>query len=173
MAIIPPNGLGPDAVDKKPTAQIRTESQRETSVPRERYIFGAPQQKLSLLKHDPGFHYHWINDYPGRVTQAQLGGYAFVMAEEVNLLPGVVDLNTDAGSRVSMIVGQADNGEPLRAFLMKIPLDLYQENQAYHQQRVDQVDAAIRQGRTTADTASDAFYQPKGQPIRLSNKLSS
>lgn len=146
----------------------RSESERQ-SAPRERFDFGSAQSKLSVFNTDPNYHYHWINDTPGRVQQAIAGGYEFVSAESVQLVPGVLPTNSDSGDRVSAIVGTGEDNGPLRAYLMRIPLEWYEEKLARQQQRVDLADRAIRQGKTTGQEGSN-FYIPEGG-IKMSNKL--
>lgn len=153
------------------TQAIRNEGDRQKSIPaRKRHAFGTAQSKLAVENTDPNFHYHWINDVPGRIDEAMAGGYEFVKREEVSLLPGVTPRNSAPGDQVSAIVGKNEDGTALRAYLMKIPLEWYEENQKIIQDRVNLTDAAIREGRVTADTNSSKFYHKSGD-IKMQNKL--
>lgn len=146
---------------------------QQQEAPRKRFHFGVPQAKLQpACELDPAFHYHWINDIPGRVEMALASGYQFVVKTEITLTPGVVPRDSDPGSHVSAIVGSQEGGDPLRAYLMKIPLELYEESQGIIQQRIDRVDEAIRQGKTSGQEDKN-FYVPKGSPIRMGTKLDS
>jgi hypothetical protein len=114
---------------------------------RKRVSMSAPRQKLSLPDIE-GYHIHWINDYPGRLAQAQEAGYEFVDPSEVSvngehISPG----SSDLGSRVSIVVGRGEAGGGLRAYAMKIKQELYEEDQAALQERNDKVDEAIRRAR--------------------------
>ena len=154
-------------------AVIRTEVERKVEeAPRERFHFGVPQSKLGVMNPDKNYHYHWINDTPGRIDMAQAGGYQFVPKGEVTLLPGVVSKDSDLGDRVSAVVGRNEDGTPLRAYLMKIRLEWYEESQALLQAKSDATDKAIRAGRTSGQEDGN-FYIPKGQPIKMSNNLDS
>lgn len=152
--------------DKAP--MIRTEGDRaKTEQPqRRRYAFGVPQSKLQPTDLDPAYHYHWINDTPGRVEQALAGGYEHVSKSEVTLMPGVVSKDSSLGDKVSATVGTQENGQPLTAYLMKINREWYEESQAMIQQRVDGVDRAIRSGKTSGQEDGN-FYVPKGNPIKI------
>jgi hypothetical protein len=123
---------------------------------RKRIPMSIPKAKLSVPE-IPGYHLHWINDYAGRVAQAIQGGYDFVDESEglVNSfsLGTASDLsgNSDLGTRVSVVVGKNEDGSPLRAYLMKIKEEWFQEDQAVGQERVNAVDQQIRRGQVGAD----------------------
>jgi hypothetical protein len=121
---------------------------------------------------DPNYHYHWINDTAGRIEEAAAGGYTFVSRNEISLAPGVIEKNSELGDKVSMIVGKQESGDSLRAYLMRIPLDWYEANQAEQQLRCDQVDKVITQGRVTNANPGDAqaFYTPKGHRNSITRK---
>jgi hypothetical protein len=54
--------------------------------------------------------------------------------------------STDVGSRVSRLVGTKANGEPLRAYLMETPDELYAEGVAEKETHNRQIDDAITAG---------------------------
>jgi len=62
----------------------------------------------------PGYQRRWINDTPGRLQQAEAGGYSYV-SEDPNAK------STDVGSRTSRVVGKDESGQGMRAYLMEIP----------------------------------------------------
>jgi len=126
---------------------------------RTRIPMSVPQAKLSSPEL-PGFHLHWMNDEPGRIEQAIKAGYSFVDKEDAvlistDLASGGVAAGTDLGTRVSQVVGRNANGEPLRSYLMKIPLEWFQEDQAGIQERVSAAEATIRAGRQRVDGETD------------------
>lgn len=130
----------------KMDAPIRNESDRPKKT-RDRTAFNGTSQKLGVVHAIEGKHLHWVNDYPGRVYEAEMGGYEFVSPSEVGLNNTVTPANTDlGGDRVRKLVGKGDDGNALYAYLMKIDLDWYHENQSELQNRVDKVDEAIRAG---------------------------
>jgi hypothetical protein len=96
----------------------------------------------------PGYHVHWINDYPGRVEQAQDGGYEFVDRSEVKMNDrGPTPTDSDLGTRVSMVVGRNEDGTALRAYAMKIKQEWYDEDQAAIQAHNDKIEKSIRRGQ--------------------------
>lgn len=143
-----------------PTVSAEDKVVEAATVRRERIPMSSPLAKLGCPD-IPGFHCHWFNDYPGRISQALRGGYEFVSAEETHINPQ--DLagyggsgNTDLGTRVSIVVGTDDGDKGLRAYLMKIRSELYQEDQTVIQDRVDNLHDAMRQGKQAAgDSAAD------------------
>ena len=122
-----------------------------------------PNQKLSVVE-IPGMHCHWMAGNSGRIQQALRGGYSFVTPEEVNLTEVGIgndaagDGNTDLGSRVS-VVGGADG---MRLYLMKIPQELWEQDQMAYGQRQEQIASQIRgdKGFTAPDQDSSQRYRP-------------
>lgn len=107
---------------------------------------GVNRQKLVLNQlNDSKYRYRWVNDYGTRIGDALSGGYEFVDAETAGQI-GVRDVtptNTDLGKGVSMVV---ERGSGRRAFLMRIPMDIYLHDQETKQKQVDEVENAIKRG---------------------------
>lgn len=135
------------------------EKQRKVRVP-----LGVPRSKLATPQ-IPGYHLHWLNDEPGRLDQAEAGGYEFVLTKELQGESG----NTDLGEKVSRIVGRNEDGTPLRAFLMKLKETWYREDQRAKQKVVDETDNAIRKG-TFNQKPDDRRYVPR-EGISINSKL--
>lgn len=139
----------------------------------QRIPFGAAQAQLDATD-IPGFHLHWINDWhpqsADRLNQAQRAGYKFVSQQEseTSRLLGAPTADL-SGQRVSRIVGSRPSGEPITAFLMKIPTEWWIEHQKGVWEHADKVDAAIRRGATGAKVESG--YNPTSDPIKLTSKL--
>lgn len=134
---------------------------------RDRTPFSASRKRLEVRYVDKDFekkfHPHWFNDQDGRPERALDAGYEFVKPEEVI---GVGDRevhsgNTDLNSKVSRVVGRAEGNQPIRAYLMKLPLDLYQEDQAKKQEQNDMVDQAIRAGRAGGANVKNQYGDVK------------
>ena len=117
-----------------------------TQRPTKRTPLGVQRQKLVLNDlNDPTHSYRWVNDAGTRIQDALNGGYEFVSAETAGQI-GVRDAistNTDLGTGVSQVV---ERGTGRRAFLMRIPMDIYLEDQQAKQAEVDKVDKAIKGG---------------------------
>jgi hypothetical protein len=106
-----------------------------------------------LDKQFPGFVTRWFNDQDDRIQRAEDAGYLFVNRTEVGQV-GDKDVsngktgNTDLNSKVSRVVGRTAQSQPIRAFLMKIPHELYNEDQAAKEEVNRRVDDAIRAGKS-------------------------
>ena len=137
-----------------------------------RIPFGSAMMQL-VSTEIPGYHLHMINDcHPqmaDRVHQALRAGYKFVTQQEVDTAPQVGAKSTDLGNRVSRVVGTRPTGEPITAYLMKIPLEWWHEHQKAVWEHADKVDAAIRRGAVSGKL--DGSYVPKGASIKLTSKL--
>lgn len=122
--------------EKPATPAVRTEAdrpRRTTRIP-----FGGARTKLAIGFEIPGQHLHWINDTAGRLDEAQQGGYSFVSPSEVGF--------TEKESQVKRFVGKDEAGEAIHAYLMKIDIDLYEEDQRTLQAGVDVFDRAMKAG---------------------------
>lgn len=126
---------------------------REDQRNRTRIPFSATNQKLQVEYSDPEFHQkyvaRWFNDQRGRVKRAEHAGYEFVEESEVIGLGGQdTQLNTDQGTKVSMVVtGPVDGNPEVRAYLMKIRKDWYDEDQNTKSQRRRHDEDEIKKGR--------------------------
>jgi len=130
---------------------------------RERIPFGDNRLRLDVKLRNPAdrekFVYRWVNDQDGRPEMAEQGGYAFVQKDEV-LGVGQTELhqgNTDLNSRVSKVVGRAEGNVPIRAYLMKIPREWYDEDQAAKADKLKAVDRAIRAGQAGGALVENAY----------------
>jgi len=110
-----------------------------------------------------GYVGRWVNDAKNRVAEALNGGYRFVESKKnTKIGSGSGDNNTDMGSRVSMLAGTSKNGTPIKAYLMEIKEEWYEEDQATKEQKNKVVDDAIRgggvKGIDNAHTYGDVTY---------------
>jgi len=84
---------------------------------------------------------HWFNDANGRVERAVAGGYEFVPPENAGSVGGDI-VNQGRQRRVSKISSRS--GPPVRAFLMWIDKEFYDEDQRSKEQRNISVEQAMR-----------------------------
>jgi hypothetical protein len=102
-----------------------------------RIPMSVPQQKL-VAPEIPGYHCHWMLGTASRLAQARKAGYTFVEDDETDV--NNFDLggnpedsgNTDMGSRVSIVAGgdTSPDGDAVRLYLMKLPQELWEADQA-------------------------------------------
>lgn len=143
--------------DKKDEKEVKVVKKAR----KERVPFGGSRMKLSFPE-VAGKVRRWVNDVGGRCQLAEEGGYDFVTDEGQKIGDTAVGSgNQDLGSRVSRIVGTLPDGSPQRAFLMEIDKDLYDEDQAEKQSKLDVIDAQIRGGNVEGRVGADGRYIPK------------
>lgn len=125
---------------------------------RERTPFSANRSRLQV---EPikGYQQRWFNDVDGRIERATNAGYEFVTAKEA---PKVGDKevhggNTDVNSRVSRVVGRSKDDKPIRAFLMKIRDEWYQEDMQKKEEVNRRVDEAIRGGKAGGASLENTY----------------
>jgi hypothetical protein len=98
-----------------------------------------------------GFTRRWFNDDGNRIADADELGYDYVTDKGIK--------TSSPGSRVSRLVGTKANGEPLHAYLMETPNELYAEGLAEKEAFNRQIDDAIVAGRdSTGQLVSNETY---------------
>lgn len=146
---------------KQEQSPVIEETQKETLAPSpreraKRVPFGVPQRKLKPPEDGSvKYHYRYFNDNwakePGRVLRAQQAGYEIVDNQE------------------KVPVGTNDDGSSIKGVLMRIPQEMYEEDQRLKQTEVDKVDQAIKGGSFEAQPG-DRRYTPEGIKMWSSNK---
>lgn len=150
------------APKKSDRAAVAAEA-RKARVP-----LGVPRAKLTTPQR-AGYNRRWVNDDgKGRLQAAMEGGYTHVV--DPNLKVGEDGGGSATDTRVSRIVGRAEGGKPLRAFLMEIPSELYQADQASKQAALDEVDRAIRKGRLVSQGEEHRYVPDGGKAIRMAKE---
>jgi hypothetical protein len=85
------------------------------------------------------FHYHWVNDVGDRLYQRFKEGYDFV--EKGGVSAGDITVESARGTDSLMKKGV---GRGVTSYLMKIPMDLYEEYQSEKRQKVAESVEEIR-----------------------------
>lgn len=107
---------------------------------RRRASVGGHAMKLTAPSR-PGFTRRWFNDNGNRIAEAIDLGYEHVSEQGIQ--------TDDPGSRISRLVGNKPNGDPLKAFLMETPDELFAEGVAEKEAHNRQIDEAISAGSPT------------------------
>ena len=124
-------------------------------------------EKLKIHGTIPGYHLHIFNEDGARLEEAQRAGYAFVKRNEIQAVGrDVASFNTDPGENVRFTVGKRDNGNPMYGYLMKIPEEIFQEDQQALEEYNTGVDGAIRRG--SVGTKDEATMDTKQRYIPTS-----
>lgn len=150
---------GPD-----PTrTQVTQEDEQFSQFDKKLDVFGVNAEELFGK-----YHLHWFNDEGDRIMRMSLSGYTFVTRKEIALNDNVAPLNQDLGDNVAVYVGTKEGGAPLRAYLMKIPMETYVKRQMALQQRQDKVDEAIRRGAIGNALTNKGYAGTDGNTVPIS-----
>lgn len=136
-----------------------------------RVPLGVPRMKLTAHNIPKDKVGRWINDKPGRLADAVRGSYDFINKDGIIVGTGYEDENEDMGSRVSRVVGKEDDGTPIKAYLMVIDKDLYEEDQKEKMKQVDMVDKAIKGGKFLEKSGDKRYIPSEG--INIEEKVGS
>ena len=95
--------------------------------------------KVTGLTDDKDFHYHWFNDVDDRLSNCLEAGYEFV--QRSGLSAG--DKTVESARGTDSIMKKGVGGGKV-AYLMRIPMEIWLQDQAAKQAEVDQLDAGIK-----------------------------
>lgn len=119
----------------------------------------------------PGYHLHWILDR--NIPRAHRAGYSFVEPGEVETnnfdLAGdsAKDGNTDMGSKISTLAGgvSEETRQSQRLYLMKLPEEWWQKDQAARDEVNEGVAKQLRTGMAGAENDPEKAmrYLKEGQ----------
>ena len=144
-----------DTRDDRDDARQETERTERTPLGGQNYKLKAPLR--------PGYRRYWFNDDIGRTENALAAGYKHVEEERKG---------RGKAPRMKRPAGTNETGGQRYVYLMEIPEEFYQEDQAAKQQPIDEIDAAIKGGVVNGADGQDdgSFYQPgEGSSIKVSN----
>lgn len=131
---------------------------------KKRVPLGVPRMKLNT-KPIPGYVTRWVCDRPGRLQAAQEGGYEFVR-EEMEVGQDSATRATSTDSRISRVVGTHKDESTMKAYLMKIKKEWYDEDQEAKAKRIADGEKAIFRGKERNMAADQhGMYDPGGSEI--------
>lgn len=141
--VTPASAAGPIvATPPDPVPQTAEKSMAERLA--ERTPFNGFTKKGDVTNGIPGYVLYWINDDGPRISTLLRHGFEFVQSNEVGVIEQVTPRNVDIGDKVCRAVGKHANGDPLYAYLMKLPIEFYEQDQRARSERQALIDAAIR-----------------------------
>ena len=150
--------------------RVRAERKAEGTAVRDRSseLTGGLKLKLAVAGEIPGYHLYWENDQDGAVETLLMEGFDFVSYDELRAgkATEVVE-DADIGSQISRYVGRREDGDPLRAYLLKCPNDLWQERQENSLVEADRRDADIRR---RVEQVQSGEYVPTGYKSSLDTR---
>lgn len=95
---------------------------------------------LTVANKDENYVYRVVNDKGDRIAMFEDAGYELVDASEVRVGDKRIERVSAIGSKAEVSVGQGD-----KAFVMKIPKELYDEDQLAKEQHLKLQEEAIKQ----------------------------
>lgn len=123
---------------------------------RKRVRVGQAMPKLGLSPeqeqyfNEKGEQYHWFNDTTGRLQLKESQDWRYVTQDELQAggigRVGDVTAREGLGDKVTRVVGTKDNGEPILAYLMAIPKEFYEDDQAAKSEGVIKKQEAMLSG---------------------------
>ena len=100
------------------------------------------RELLTVIGKDPYFHYRWVldvDDAGERIQRFKMAGYEFVNTHEIEGHgTRQVDRPNEEGSIVKKPTGTTPHGVPQYLYLMKIPYDLFEEDQQAKMQEIEE-----------------------------------
>lgn len=158
----PPEEPTGEAIQTEATLQQRAKRDNKR---KERVPLGTMRQKGSIANRSPDKVYRWINDVPGRIEAAKLGGYEHVYEGEVGSVGDGNDLSqgTSVGTAVNRALSTANpDGSPMRRYLMQIDKDLYDSDQQAKVRDIQETEAALKRGQDIKGAPGvDGRYIPR------------
>jgi hypothetical protein len=147
------------AARSRSDSATETLAQKVERLRKSRVPIGVPEKKWSCPVND-GYQYRVFNENwmtrPGNIQKAQAAGYEFVQS--------------DSDKEKPQIVGTNDNGTPITGYLMRIPKEIYDEDQRAKQKEVDRVDKQIREGSLAQGAGEKRYIPSTGIKITSDNR---
>jgi hypothetical protein len=97
---------------------------------------------LTVDNQEPGYHYYWASDsqdIPGGIKRFLDAGYTFV-TDPTKVGDPTVNQSSGIGSAVSI-----NGGRGTRLYLMRIPLEWYNEDQQKMEDQIKELEMTMRQ----------------------------
>jgi len=160
----------------------KSQRQREIEDLRKRRVpAGIPSMNLDFPTRE-GFSRRIVSDRPGRLEKFEKAGWRFVERDELEEPnTGSLKVTTREGidSRVSQVIGSHKDGSPMVGYLMEIYDELYDEDQAVKMEKVDALEAGLREATTTESSdrpgtgrqpSAEGQYIPAHTGIKIDQK---
>lgn len=140
---------------------------RKTRVP-----VGVPTLNLDYPTRD-GYCRRVVCDRHGRLDKFIKAGWRFVGEDELESKPGsALKINTreTIDGSVGQVVGTHKDNTQMMGYLMEIPEELYDEDQAAKMEQLDALEAGLRAGRGLAGDEAEGLGPVKKMPIKIQQK---
>lgn len=132
----------------KTTRGRSTRSNARTNRPNRVPVSGR-RDILTVVGKDESFHYHWVKeDDKAQIERFLAGGYDFVTSNDLEIGEDSIDQGTVADSRIQLSSGK----ETL--YLMRIPMEWYEEDHAKHKAKVDEREAGLKRSLNSGENGT-------------------
>ena len=141
---------------------IKTERRR-----RDTDGLGGKRRKLAwdMSKADnENFVYRWVNDEGNRLHELTVSDDWEVVPDRSATLKAD---GTGMGAEIAVPVGVGEHGRPMRAVLLRKSKDWHNDDQMAAQRRIDEQEAAIKQGASPGVEAEGLRKPDNGAPISI------
>lgn len=128
---------------------------------RRRASVGGVAMKLTAPTRE-GYVRRWVNDSDNRLANAGELAYDYVTDTSIQ--------SSDAGARISRLVGTKANGEPLRAYLMETPQAEYAAGVAEREATHLQIEQAIIAGRDSTGRMDESIVHDGHGEIKVGQR---
>ena len=150
---------------KTGSAEERRAKYRKMRVPGE-----IIRRKLSYPEEE-GYVMRWANDKNSRISDLLEKGWDHVTKEEGSAAPGDADVanevGQDLGTVVSKVVGAEDDGRPIKAYLMKVKKEWYEEDRRLKHEYLDSLEKQIRDGGSVGGKDVEKKYIPRSGGTKI------
>lgn len=126
-------------------AQSRGRPTREEIIAKKRksrISLGGMRQKLSA-KVRRGYKRYWFNDTPGRLQEATDAGYEYVIDPKLKVGDPDLEVADSVDSRISKVV---DRETGMKAYLMEIEEELWQEDRDKAARQITESEKSLQSG---------------------------
>lgn len=165
-----------DSRRTQPTAVRNTADRENVTAPKRiRAAFNGNQDRLNVAFRIDGHVLRWFNDTSGRIALALKAGWTIVTPSEVRLEDnheGLVSSSSPFGECVTQTVGaNIEKQGAMRAYLMKIPQQYYDEDRQSQHEDAERPMKAIRQGLGVGqqDVGNNYIPNRKAASLQLQN----
>lgn len=145
-------------LDRDRDREARIAKIRENRIPP-----GIPSLSLNYPQRE-GWTRRVVCDREGRLQKFEKGGWAYVHIDDLegeNPAEKKVSSVEGIDSRVSQVVGTHKDGRPMKGYLMEIPTEIYDEDQAIKMENLDRLERGFMAGLDERGQHPDGQYIPK------------
>jgi hypothetical protein len=149
-------------VKRGPKSLATTSEAPQPSRKAKRVPFGGFVDKLAVENKDPNYFYFWHRDRFDELSKALQAGYRFVDPRDTRSeLPEAlqnVDLHAREDGRLAQHGGVGEFGKSYKLVLMRLPMELHEQDLKARQVRADAVDLAIHRREFEGGKIVDNMY---------------